>query len=110
MKRIIALLMVLALVVALAACSANTKNDSTEAATTANTEMAAAVKESATEGGNTESTAENKASATETGSGSKSIVVYFSRTGEQYGVGVIEKGNTAWAAEHIREVEPCTGI
>ena len=103
MKRIIALLMVLALVVALAACSANTKNDSTEAATTANTETAAAVKESATEGGNTESTAENKASATETGSGSKSIVVYFSRTGEQYGVGVIEKGNTAIVADMIVE-------
>lgn len=95
--------MVLALVVALAACSANTKNDSTEAATTANTETAAAVKESATEGGNTESTAENKASATETGSGSKSIVVYFSRTGEQYGVGVIEKGNTAIVADMIVE-------
>ncbi len=102
MKRIIALLTVIALVFALAACSANTKNDSTEAATTANIETTV-VKESATEGSNTESTAENSAPTTETGSGSKSIVVYFSRTGEQYGVGVIEKGNTAIVAEMIVE-------
>ena len=31
----------------------------------------------------------------------KTLVVYFSRTGEQYGVGVISKGNTAIAAEII---------
>ena len=95
MKRIIALLTVIALVLAFAGCSANTKNDSTEAATTANAETATAAKESAA--------TENNASATETGSGSKSIVVYFSRTGEQYGVGVIEKGNTAIVADMIVE-------
>ncbi len=95
MKRIIALLTVIALVLAFAGCSANTKNDSTEAATTANAETATAAKESAT--------TENKASATETGSGSKSIVVCFSCTGEQYGVGVIEKGNTAIVADMIVE-------
>ena len=41
-----------------------------------------------------------------TGSGeSKSniLVVYFSRTGEQYNVGVIDKGNTAIVAEAIAE-------
>ena len=31
------------------------------------------------------------------------LVIYFSRTGEQYGVGVIEKGNTAIMAEMIAE-------
>ena len=31
------------------------------------------------------------------------LVVYFSRTGEQYNVGVIEKGNTAIVAEMIAE-------
>ena len=35
---------------------------------------------------------------------SKSLVVYFSRTGEQYGVGVIEKGNTEIVAEMIAEL------
>ena len=33
----------------------------------------------------------------------KNIVVYFSRIGEQYNVGVIEKGNTAIVAEMIAE-------
>ena len=35
--------------------------------------------------------------------GSGILVVYFSRTGEQYTVGVINKGNTAIAAEAIAE-------
>ncbi|MBR1938413.1 MAG: flavodoxin [Spirochaetales bacterium] len=33
--------------------------------------------------------------------GNRSLVVYFSRTGEQYTVGVIDKGNTAIVAEMI---------
>ncbi|MBO7107410.1 MAG: flavodoxin [Verrucomicrobia bacterium] len=33
----------------------------------------------------------------------KALVVYFSRTGEQYTVGVIDKGNTAIVAEMIAE-------
>ena len=33
--------------------------------------------------------------------GGKSLVVYFSRTGEQYQVGVIDKGNTAMVADEI---------
>ena len=36
-------------------------------------------------------------------SGSKILVLFFSRTGEQYNVGVIEKGNTAIVAEMIGE-------
>ena len=35
--------------------------------------------------------------------GSNVLVIYFSRTGEQYNVGVIEKGNTAIVAEMIVE-------
>ena len=35
--------------------------------------------------------------------GSTVLVVYFSRTGEQYGVGVIDKGNTAIVAEMIAD-------
>ncbi|MBP3730255.1 MAG: NAD(P)H-dependent oxidoreductase [Mailhella sp.] len=34
---------------------------------------------------------------------SKTLVVYFSKTGEQYGVGVISKGNTAIVAEIIAQ-------
>ena len=36
-------------------------------------------------------------------SSSDALVVYFSRTGEQYGVGVIDKGNTAIVADMIVE-------
>ena len=36
-------------------------------------------------------------------SGSEILVLFFSRTGEQYDVGVIEKGNTAIVAEMIAE-------
>ena len=36
-------------------------------------------------------------------SGSRILVLYFSRAGEQYNVGVIEKGNTAIVAEMIGE-------
>ena len=42
-------------------------------------------------------------SETEAGSGSNTLVVYFSRTGEQYTVGVIEEGNTAIVAKMIAE-------
>ena len=35
------------------------------------------------------------------GSSGNTLVVYFSRTGEQYNVGVIDKGNTAVVAEMI---------
>lgn len=48
--------------------------------------------------------AEETTETTETsGSSTDTLVVYFSRTGEQYGVGVIEKGNTAIVAEMIAE-------
>ncbi len=45
---------------------------------------------------------ENASGEAETGS-ARSLVVYFSRTGEQYTVGVIDKGNTAVVAEMIAE-------
>lgn len=34
----------------------------------------------------------------------KSIVIYFSRAGENYAVGTIEKGNTEVLAEYIRDI------
>ena len=40
---------------------------------------------------------------TQEASGTNILVLYFSRTGEQYNVGVIEKGNTAIVAEMIGE-------
>lgn len=35
---------------------------------------------------------------------SKSLVIYFSRAGENYGVGYIDKGNTEIVAEFVREL------
>lgn len=43
------------------------------------------------------------ATETETRTGTDKLVVYFSRIGEQYSVGVIEKGNTAIVAEMVAE-------
>lgn len=34
----------------------------------------------------------------------KSIVIYFSRADENYGVGVVDKGNTEIVAEYIKEI------
>ena len=45
----------------------------------------------------------NSEKADVSGSSSDTLVVYFSRTGEQYNVGVIDKGNTAIVADIIAE-------
>lgn len=49
----------------------------------------------------TEQTASADISQDTDSSSSNTLVVYFSRTGEQYGVGVIDKGNTAIVADMI---------
>lgn len=77
MKKVLALLMSIALVVSLAACGGNIGTSK--------------------EGSNSSKTVETPAAS------GKSIVVYFSRTGEQDKVGVIEKGNTKIVAEMIAE-------
>ena len=46
---------------------------------------------------------QTEAAGTETESSSDTLVIYFSRTGEQYVVGVIDKGNTAIVAEMIAD-------
>ena len=92
MKKILALLMIFALVFSLAACgeTANSKSETQgeQEETYANADTSVAT---------TAETTTTDTLATE----SKSLVVYFSRTGEQYNVGVIEKGNTAIIAEMI---------
>ena len=52
-----------------------------------------------------EASAQQASASTEVSekSGSNILVLFFSRTGEQYNVGVIEKGNTAIVAEMIGE-------
>ena len=50
-----------------------------------------------------EETVQKQISETEI-TGRNKLVIYFSRTGEQYSVGVIEKGNTAIVAAMIAEI------
>lgn len=90
MKKILTILMIFTLMFSLAACGGNSESQSeTQSAqkeTSSNTETKATVSDT-----------ENNASSTD----SKALVVYFSRTGEQYNVGMIEKGNTAIVADMI---------
>ena len=51
----------------------------------------------------TEPAAESEEGEAEEAGGSDVLVIYFSRTGEQYEVGVIEEGNTAIVARMIGE-------
>ena len=93
MKKIIAFTMVIALLFALAGCSSTDSNSSSADSNGETTAVASTAQSSK----NDVSAADN------TASGSKTLVVYFSRAGEQYGVGVIEKGNTAIVADMIAE-------
>lgn len=77
MKKALALLMAIAIVLSLAACGAKTDTSKKK------TNIGESVEATAASG--------------------KSLVVYFSRTGEQDKVGVIEKGNTKIVAEMIAE-------
>ena len=82
MKKVISVLMIFALVFAFAGCAANNSSSKT---------ASSQAKKSTSDEADKKTT------------NSKSLVVYFSRTGEQYGVGVIEKGNTAIVADMIAE-------
>lgn len=79
------LLLLMLLAVTFAACGSSGSSDQNNA------------DQSASEQQETASDTESEAGA------GKSLVVYFSRTGEQYQVGVIDKGNTAIVAEMIAE-------
>ena len=57
-------------------------------------------RDAATDAAAEKTTAETQTTTRGTGA---ALVVFFSRTGEQYNVGVIEKGNTAIFAEMIAE-------
>ena len=98
MKKAISIIMILALVFTFAGCAANNSSEPTKML---ETEVAETVAQAAD---TDETTAGN------TSSNSTSIVVYFSRAGEQYGVGVIEKGNTAIVADMIVEQTGADGF
>lgn len=96
-----AFLLALLTVVSLAGCGAGKQQQNQN---NAETENASAPAETATPDASApEETAQPASQDPAQSTGSKTLVLYFSRTGEQYTVGVIEKGNTAVVAEMIAE-------
>lgn len=106
-KRLTALFLTLAMILALSDCGTSAQSSASESTDGQKTTQAA----------NNEGTTENKdntgltnetpneqdSTPLESVTGSDTLVVYFSRTGEQYTVGVIDHGNTAIVAEMIAE-------
>jgi len=91
MKRLFALLLAAAMLIALASCGSPVENTEVKPANDTPAEQPAE-----------DGTAEDEPSGSvQTDSGV--LVVYFSRTGEQYTVGVIDEGNTAIVAKMIAE-------
>ncbi len=108
MKRLLAILITCVLVGSLAACgnagSSTENNSSTAPSEETSSQSAAADNKTTTEQTNapvTETPADNADGSDS--EGSRILVVYFSRTGEQYTVGVIDHGNTAIVAEMIAD-------
>ena len=94
MKRAVFLFLVLTMFVSLCACG-STAAQATPAPTSGSTSEPVPPAD--------EAAGSEAAVETPEASGSDILVLYFSRTGEQYNVGVIEKGNTAIVAEIIGE-------
>ena len=106
-KRITAFFIVLVMLSASAGCGSSAGNSDPAATTSSQTHENAVTEntqenESENTAGETTENGSAEVSGTESG-GSNILVVYFSRTGEQYTVGVIDKGNTAIVAEMIAD-------
>ena len=94
MKKITALILTAMIALAVCGCGGNQTAETETAQTQAVTETVETAEETEvaeTEGGNDTA-------------GTSSLVIYFSRTGEQYQVGVIDHGNTAYVAEDRKSV------
>ena len=98
MRRIITLFLAAVMIFALAACE--TTN---EPATAGSTQSTANSTSANNESSDPDTVSETEQTTTEPSAETKILVVYFSRTGEQYSVGNIDKGNTAIVAEMIAE-------
>lgn len=97
MKRIVLLLLTLSFCFALCACSSVKENSQPNADRQDVPESNIDEKEAMSDSTNNPDTANSDTSNT------KILVAYFSRSGENYGVGEIEKGNTEIIAEMIAE-------
>lgn len=91
MKKLTAILLGVTMVFSFTACGNTAASDKTPA-DTGQTEQKSSIRE-----------AESPKSAEGTTESGRVLVAYFSRIGENYGVGNIEKGNTAIIAEMIAD-------
>ena len=96
-KKILSLMLTLPLALSAGCAGSRTINESY-----VTTDSSAAVTETSVSS-ETDPSAQTSEKTESTVPGSGILVVYFSRTGEQYNVGVIDKGNTSIVAEMIAE-------
>ena len=106
MKRLFVLILASTMMLALAACgntapAGSTSEPDSETANSTNVQPEPSVP--ADDAASDRSQADDTAQAEQTGGGSNMLVAYFSLAGEQYGVGVIEEGNTSIIAHMIAE-------
>ena len=100
MKRALSILLVL-LMLALAGCG-NAKTSTESTANTGNEQQTTIPKETtAPKDTEAEPADSEEVKPSDTNASTRILVLYFSRTGEQYTVGVIDHGNTAIVAEMI---------
>ena len=106
-KHLFAVLLCFVMVFMLAACGNSAENsDSTEITqqeTDSDTDEAVGTSSAGNEETESQTDIDTQSDTEEPTSDSNILVVYFSRTGEQYRVGVIDKGNTAIVADMIIE-------
>lgn len=104
--RIPSLLLTSLMVIGLGGCGStdnSIENTATQNSTITNEQSAEADKAEALTTGEAAQTEDQTVEPEPGIEGSDILVVYFSRTGEQYTVGVIDKGNTSIVAEMISE-------
>ncbi len=104
--RILSLFLTALMVISLSACGSKDSSVEDSAQQNNTVESDQSTKEDTAEASTTGEASQTEDQTTESEPGSESgdiLVVYFSRTGEQYTVGVIDKGNTAIVAEMIAE-------
>ena len=107
-KRLGAFFLMLVMVICIAGCGNSQENGTSEQTekngTGTETSIDAKAKMDVTEQGSASSDKQDVQESDDTVTGGSDIlVVYFSRTGEQYTVGVIDEGNTAIVAKMIAE-------
>ena len=110
MKKILSILLCACLLLSVTACGDVAESESAETGNSENESVQPDTSIQPDESAQTEAELEQASdetepeqSAEEPVSGSNILVAYFSLTGEQYEVGVIEKGNTEIVAEMIAE-------